>query len=272
MLIDSDKKVIKDNIIFCSFCRKSQDEVKKLISGTGVFICNECVTECQEVVYEDQKKSKSGKIVVTDDIDSNCSFCETSQKKVNNLLAGSEFFICYNCIDTCLSVIYGDQKPKLSKTLIKEETKPQIKQKSESQEETRLVDCPKCGNEITKRKVKIGKPCQTQQKPVVLACWDLRLIAKIEGMLGDDDWKVRNAVVEGLVELTKEGKYDDIAKMEELRGDGGWYMRSAAVKGLVELTKQGKYNDIAKIEGLLEDSREEMRIATIEGLVELTAG
>lgn len=32
-----------DMNVYCSFCGKSQDEVKKIIAGNGVFICNECV-------------------------------------------------------------------------------------------------------------------------------------------------------------------------------------------------------------------------------------
>ncbi len=38
---------------FCSFCGKSQDEVKKLISGPSVFICNECITLCNEIIAEE---------------------------------------------------------------------------------------------------------------------------------------------------------------------------------------------------------------------------
>lgn len=47
--------------VHCSFCGKSQDEVKKIVAGPGVYICNECVTLCQEIIDEeladDQRKS-----------------------------------------------------------------------------------------------------------------------------------------------------------------------------------------------------------------------
>jgi ClpX C4-type zinc finger len=36
----------------CSFCGKSQTEVKKLIAGPGVFICDECVGLCQRIIAE----------------------------------------------------------------------------------------------------------------------------------------------------------------------------------------------------------------------------
>lgn len=39
--------------VYCSFCGKSQDEVKKIIAGNGVYICNECVALSQEIIREE---------------------------------------------------------------------------------------------------------------------------------------------------------------------------------------------------------------------------
>lgn len=44
----------------CSFCGKSKEEVKKLIAGPTVFICNECVALCADIIREDSKKSIVG--------------------------------------------------------------------------------------------------------------------------------------------------------------------------------------------------------------------
>jgi len=47
--------------LVCSFCGKSQDEVKKLIAGPSVYICDECVSLCNEIIqeeYEQEKKTK----------------------------------------------------------------------------------------------------------------------------------------------------------------------------------------------------------------------
>ena len=41
--------------ISCSFCGKSQEEVKKLIAGPNVYICNECVVLCKDILVEDDK-------------------------------------------------------------------------------------------------------------------------------------------------------------------------------------------------------------------------
>lgn len=44
----------KDNRLKCSFCGKSQDQVKKLIAGPGVYICDECVELCNEIIDEEE--------------------------------------------------------------------------------------------------------------------------------------------------------------------------------------------------------------------------
>ena len=48
-----------DKIARCSFCGKKQTEVKKLIYGNGVYICDECVAICQDMIDEEKQNSKS---------------------------------------------------------------------------------------------------------------------------------------------------------------------------------------------------------------------
>ncbi|MCJ1656169.1 ATP-dependent Clp protease ATP-binding subunit ClpX [Staphylococcus sp. NRL 16/872] len=43
----------------CSFCGKDQDQVKKLVAGSGVYICNECIELCSEIVEEELAQSTS---------------------------------------------------------------------------------------------------------------------------------------------------------------------------------------------------------------------
>lgn len=43
------------NTLYCSFCGKSQHEVRKLIAGPNVFICNECVELCMDIIREEDK-------------------------------------------------------------------------------------------------------------------------------------------------------------------------------------------------------------------------
>jgi ATP-dependent Clp protease ATP-binding subunit ClpX len=46
-----------DKLLYCSFCGKSQHEVKKLIAGPSVFICNECVDLCNDIIKEEVQNS-----------------------------------------------------------------------------------------------------------------------------------------------------------------------------------------------------------------------
>ena len=45
--------------LFCSFCGKSQGEVKKLIAGPGAYICNECVALCNDIIAEELEKERA---------------------------------------------------------------------------------------------------------------------------------------------------------------------------------------------------------------------
>ncbi|MEP6744509.1 MAG: ClpX C4-type zinc finger protein, partial [Gemmatimonadota bacterium] len=45
-----------DKHLRCSFCGKSKDSVRKFISGPSVYICNECITLCNEILAEDEER------------------------------------------------------------------------------------------------------------------------------------------------------------------------------------------------------------------------
>jgi ATP-dependent Clp protease ATP-binding subunit ClpX len=69
--MSKDKIIDNEQELSCSFCGKSQKHVKKLIAGPTVFICDECVSLCNEIIQENSKKSyssKSGKKVLPKDI------------------------------------------------------------------------------------------------------------------------------------------------------------------------------------------------------------
>ena len=48
-----------DKLLRCSFCGKTQDEVKKLIAGPTVYICDECIDLCNDIIVEEWSKEKS---------------------------------------------------------------------------------------------------------------------------------------------------------------------------------------------------------------------
>jgi len=49
----SEKKGSSEKLLYCSFCGKSQHEVKKLIAGPSVFICDECIELCNDIIREE---------------------------------------------------------------------------------------------------------------------------------------------------------------------------------------------------------------------------
>ncbi len=57
---DENKNGNGDKLLYCSFCGKSQHEVRKLIAGPSVFVCDECVELCNDIIREEvQEKSPS---------------------------------------------------------------------------------------------------------------------------------------------------------------------------------------------------------------------
>jgi len=94
--------------LFCSFCGKEQDEVRKLIAGPSVYICNECVELCNDIIREEglndgraprdgAAKDKATRLY--------CSFCGKEQDEVRKFIAGPSVFICNECIELCNDII-----------------------------------------------------------------------------------------------------------------------------------------------------------------------
>ena len=51
------KKGDSKNTLYCSFCGKSQHEIRKLIAGPTVFVCDECVELCMDIIREENRGS-----------------------------------------------------------------------------------------------------------------------------------------------------------------------------------------------------------------------
>ncbi|HNU12158.1 MAG TPA: ClpX C4-type zinc finger protein, partial [Rubrivivax sp.] len=49
-----------EKVLYCSFCGKSQHEVKKLIAGPSVFICDECIELCNDIIRDEAPPEESG--------------------------------------------------------------------------------------------------------------------------------------------------------------------------------------------------------------------
>ncbi|MDH3899422.1 MAG: ATP-dependent Clp protease ATP-binding subunit ClpX [Gammaproteobacteria bacterium] len=57
---DRDGKGDDGKLLYCSFCGKSQHEVRKLIAGPSVFVCDECVELCNDIIREEMQEKTSG--------------------------------------------------------------------------------------------------------------------------------------------------------------------------------------------------------------------
>src|SRR6476620_5332329 len=55
------KDTTGSGLLRCSFCGKSQNEVKKLIAGPGVYICDECIELCNDIIAEEREREADTK-------------------------------------------------------------------------------------------------------------------------------------------------------------------------------------------------------------------
>ena len=78
-------------LLYCSFCGKSQDEVRKLIAGPSVFICDECVDLCNDIIREEiqeaEPQSEDDRLPVPAEIASTLNEYVIGQERAKKVLA-----------------------------------------------------------------------------------------------------------------------------------------------------------------------------------------
>jgi hypothetical protein len=86
----------------CSFCNLSQRDVKKLIAGPSVYICNECVGTCQDIIAEDAA------LAAPDDrpappsppeTQATCLLCRQLRERENMIYVAERGLVCLICVD-----------------------------------------------------------------------------------------------------------------------------------------------------------------------------
>ncbi len=70
------EKVGGEKLLYCSFCGKSQHEVRKLIAGPSVFICDECIDLCNDIIREEASTDPGTGKTVKSDLPSPHEICE----------------------------------------------------------------------------------------------------------------------------------------------------------------------------------------------------
>ena len=59
---DKNNEEDSGKLLYCSFCGKSQHEVKKLIAGPSVFVCDECVELCNDIISEELQEQAASSV------------------------------------------------------------------------------------------------------------------------------------------------------------------------------------------------------------------
>jgi ClpX C4-type zinc finger len=82
------------NRLGCSFCGQTQDQVKKLIAGPGIYICDICVA-----AFETSAESKK-------ETEGHCSFCGKRRQDIDRYMtSATNSEICNQCIELCFEII-----------------------------------------------------------------------------------------------------------------------------------------------------------------------
>jgi hypothetical protein len=92
----------------CSFCGKHQKQVRKLIAGPGVYVCNECIEKADRVIATGEVAAtplSAMKSLGEDAATAKCSFCGKRRHQVSGLAGTAGGAICTECLALCHEII-----------------------------------------------------------------------------------------------------------------------------------------------------------------------
>ena len=103
--------------VVCSFCGKSQDEVRKVIAGPTVYICDECVDLCNDIIAEECEQEESQE-TKTDDAESRpgwtnlwCPLCRLPRSHEDLVFVAAGRFVCRPCAVAVQAALETDASP-----------------------------------------------------------------------------------------------------------------------------------------------------------------
>jgi len=101
----------------CSICAKTSNQVQKLISGPGVYICDQCVDVCKRII-DGKSEAEQVNIVPLQSEDLKCSFCGKRSRQVSDgkILGSADMRICSECVDLCITILEESGRPSDSST------------------------------------------------------------------------------------------------------------------------------------------------------------
>ena len=88
--MSDDDKSVDNKLLYCSFCGKSQQDVKKLIAGPSVFVCDECVELCNDIIREeliDQEVTEDRKLPSPHEISASLDEYVIDQSRAKKVLS-----------------------------------------------------------------------------------------------------------------------------------------------------------------------------------------
>ena len=85
----------------CSFCGKEQHEVKKLVAGLSVFICDECVELCSGIIAEERDRAPDEAPVKTERL---CGICMEPRETDELVFLPHAAYLCATCLDDIQTV------------------------------------------------------------------------------------------------------------------------------------------------------------------------
>jgi hypothetical protein len=98
-------------LLACSFCGKDQPQVRKLIAGPGVYICDECTSKADRVIATGEVAAtplSAVKPIAADMTAAKCSFCGKRRYQVSGLAAAAQAAICTECLVLCQEITAED--------------------------------------------------------------------------------------------------------------------------------------------------------------------
>ena len=98
-----------ENLLTCSFCGKSQKQVKKLIAGPQVYICDGCVGRVRAVIAEPGRTVSTTIATIQQVSDEagaeQCSFCGKPRHQVAAMTSTGDARICNECLALCDQIL-----------------------------------------------------------------------------------------------------------------------------------------------------------------------
>jgi len=109
-----DKQSDSEPTLNCCFCGKNQDQVRKLIAGPSVFICDECVDLCNEILEKESERETSAgeppRQGTMFNLEASCALCHLRKPSEELSAVPDRGFICTICLEAVRAAAESGQE------------------------------------------------------------------------------------------------------------------------------------------------------------------